>query len=56
MVNTVVVGLGRSGIGAARLLRTSGTNVIVIDSGKGKALERKAADLKNQGIARKSRK
>ena len=51
MVNTVVVGLGRSGIGAARLLKTSGKSVIVIDSGNGEALERKAADLKKQGIA-----
>ncbi len=51
MVNTVVVGLGRSGMGAARLLKTAGRCVAVIDSGNSKDLQDRAAELQQQGIA-----
>ena len=47
----VVVGLGRSGLGAARLLKATGSAVTVIDSGQGERLERKAAQLQAQGIS-----
>ena len=51
MVHTVVVGLGRSGMGAARLLSQSGTAVSVMDSGSGETLEQRAQLLRQQGIA-----
>ncbi len=51
MVNTVVVGLGRSGIGAARLLTAAGHRVAVIDSGDSKELQDRAAELQQQGIS-----
>lgn len=51
MVHTIVVGLGRSGMGAARLLAQSGTAVSVIDSGTGETLEQRAQLLRQQGIA-----
>ncbi|MBM5815789.1 MAG: UDP-N-acetylmuramoyl-L-alanine--D-glutamate ligase [Cyanobacteria bacterium K_Offshore_surface_m2_239] len=47
----VVVGLGRSGKGAARLLRALNWSVIVIESRSGEALEAEAADLRAEGIA-----
>ena len=50
MVHTIVVGLGRSGMGAARLLAQSGTAVSVIDSGTGETLEQRAQLLRQQGI------
>ena len=50
MVHTVVVGLGRSGMGAARLLAQSGTAVTVIDSDTGTALDQRSNLLKQQGI------
>ena len=50
MVNTVVVGLGRSGQGAARLLQATGHAVAVIDSGQGEQLEKKASRLRQQGV------
>ena len=50
MAQTVVVGLGRSGLGAARLLQASGHSVAVIDSGQGELLENKAEALREQGI------
>ena len=51
MGQTVVVGLGRSGQGAARLLNASGNDVTVIDSGQGAALEQRSHQLQQQGIA-----
>ncbi len=48
---TVVVGLARSGIGAARLLHHQGRSVLVIDSQSGPALEAKATALRQCGIA-----
>ena len=50
MVHTIVVGLGRSGMGAARLLAQSGTAVSVIDSGTGETLEQRAQLLRQQAI------
>jgi UDP-N-acetylmuramoylalanine--D-glutamate ligase len=48
---TVVVGLARSGMGAARLLRHLGRSVLVIDSQSGPTLEAKATALRQSGIA-----
>ncbi|MFM2080201.1 MAG: hypothetical protein RLZZ219_883, partial [Cyanobacteriota bacterium] len=48
---TLVLGLGRSGIGAARLLRGSGESVLVLESGSGETLEQRAAALRADGIA-----
>jgi UDP-N-acetylmuramoylalanine--D-glutamate ligase len=47
---TVVIGLGRSGVGAARLLAASGERVRLIESKSNEALERRAADLRREGI------
>jgi UDP-N-acetylmuramoylalanine--D-glutamate ligase len=46
----VVVGLGRSGMGAARLLRAHGHRVILLESRSGEALEAQAAPLRQDGI------
>ena len=48
---TLVLGLGRSGVGAARLLRQRGTAVLLIESGNSEALEAKAEALRREGIA-----
>jgi UDP-N-acetylmuramoylalanine--D-glutamate ligase len=48
---SVVVGLGRSGNGAARLLRALGGPVMVLESRSGEALEAQAAGLRAEGIA-----
>jgi len=47
---TVVVGLGRSGVGAARLLRAGGESVRLIESRRDAALELRAAALAAEGI------
>ena len=47
---TVVVGLARSGIGAAKLLRHRGQSVLVIESQTSPELEAKAAELQQLGI------
>ncbi len=47
---TVVVGLGRSGRGAARLERSLGRSVILLESRSGEALEAQAASLRAEGI------
>jgi UDP-N-acetylmuramoylalanine--D-glutamate ligase len=47
---TVVVGLGRSGIGAARLLRALGQPVCLAESRSGDALAEQAAALEAEGI------
>ncbi|MEX1322712.1 MAG: UDP-N-acetylmuramoyl-L-alanine--D-glutamate ligase [Synechococcaceae cyanobacterium] len=46
----VVIGMGRSGIGAARLLRSLGERVVVMESRGNKELEGQAADLRRLGI------
>ena len=48
---TVVIGLGRSGRGAARLMKALGNEVIVLESRSGGALEAEAANLRSEGIA-----
>ena len=50
MTRTVVVGLGRSGIGAARLLRAQGKTVTVLERLEGDSQTRRARDLIDQGI------
>ena len=50
MDRTIVVGLGRSGIGAARLLHHNGTPVSVIERGQTPQDEDRAAPLRQQGI------
>ncbi len=47
----VVVGLGRSGRGAARLLKALGHGVIVLESRSGAGLEEDAASLRAEGIS-----
>ncbi|MEB3335431.1 MAG: UDP-N-acetylmuramoyl-L-alanine--D-glutamate ligase [Cyanobacteriota bacterium] len=49
--SVVVVGLGRSGRGAARLLHALGRQVTVLESRGGDALELEAAQLREEGIA-----
>jgi UDP-N-acetylmuramoylalanine--D-glutamate ligase len=47
---TVVLGLGRSGIAAARLLRRCGAVVTALDSGESDLLRERAAMLRGEGI------
>ena len=47
----VVLGLGRSGCGAARLLHQRGQAVLVLESGDSSALAQKAEALRAEGIA-----
>ena len=46
----VVLGLGRSGIGAARLLHQRGGSVLVLESGDSPALQERAEALRVEGI------
>lgn len=46
----VVIGLGRSGAGAARLLRNSGQRVLVMESRRTPQLEQQAEALRVQGV------
>lgn len=48
---TVVLGLGRSGLAAARLLRKCGATVTVVDSGESEHLQERADMLRGEGIA-----
>ncbi len=50
MTLSVVVGLGRSGIGAARLLKAQGSEVLILEKAENDACRQKAADLRQQGI------
>lgn len=47
---TVVLGLGRSGMAAARLLRRCGAEVTALDSGDSEVLRERAAKLREEGI------
>ena len=51
MTLQVVLGLGRSGCGAARLLHQRGLKVLVLESGDSPGLQQKAAALRAEGIA-----
>ncbi len=46
----LIIGLGRSGVGAAKLLKALGHEVIVLDSSKNDELLSKAVELRKQGI------
>ncbi|MEY3758342.1 MAG: UDP-N-acetylmuramoylalanine--D-glutamate ligase [Cyanobacteriota bacterium] len=48
---SVVIGLGRSGIGAAKLLHAQGHSVLLLESQTSPELERKAQGLRSLGIA-----
>ena len=48
---TVVLGLGRSGLGAARLLHHRGEPVLVLESGDNPGLQARAETLRREGIA-----
>jgi len=48
---TLVLGLGRSGIGAARLLRSQGHGVLIVESRDNGALRDQAESLASEGIA-----
>ena len=50
MTLSVVVGLGRSGIGAARLLKAQGSEVVVLEKAESDACRRKSVGLRQQGI------
>ncbi|WP_296448642.1 UDP-N-acetylmuramoyl-L-alanine--D-glutamate ligase [Vulcanococcus sp.] len=50
MALQVVLGLGRSGIGAARLLHQRGCSVLVLESGDSPALQQRADALRAEGI------
>ena len=50
MTLSVVVGLGRSGMGAARLLRGQGAEVMVLESSESEECRRRSAELETQGI------
>ena len=47
---TVVLGLGRSGLGAARLLHHLGHGVVVLESGTAEPIRQRAQELEAQGI------
>ena len=48
---TLVLGLGRSGVGAARLLRSQGHGVLIVESRDNAALRAQAENLVSEGIA-----
>jgi UDP-N-acetylmuramoylalanine--D-glutamate ligase len=50
MAFTIVVGLGRSGLGAARLLHHQGQAVVVLERGEGPDQTSSAAQLRAEGI------
>jgi UDP-N-acetylmuramoylalanine--D-glutamate ligase len=50
MTLTIVVGLGRSGLGAARLLHHQGQKVVVLERGTGPDQTSCAATLQAEGI------
>jgi UDP-N-acetylmuramoylalanine--D-glutamate ligase len=46
----LVLGLGRSGLAATRLLQQAGASVTVADSGSGEALQQRAESLRAEGV------
>ncbi len=50
MTRTIVVGLGRSGLGAARLLKQQDCDVVVLENNNNDVLKRTAKTLAEEGI------
>ena len=50
MTRTIVVGLGRSGLGAARLLKQQNRDVVVFERGDNEALQHTSKTLAEEGI------
>ena len=50
MTRTIVVGMGRSGLGAARLLKQQNCDVVVFECGNNDTLKRTAESLNQEGI------
>ena len=50
MTRTIVVGMGRSGLGAARLLKQQNRDVVVFERGDNDALQQIAKTLGQEGI------
>ena len=50
MTLSVVVGLGRSGIGAARLLKAQGSEVVVLEKAESDACRRKSVGLRQRAL------
>ena len=50
MTCTIVVGLGRSGLGAARLLKQQNRDVVVFERGDNEALQHTSKTLAEEGI------
>ena len=50
MTRTIVIGMGRSGLGAARLLKQQNREVVVLERGDNDALQCKAEELAQEGI------
>ena len=50
MTRTIVVGMGRSGLGAARLLKQQDRNVVVLESNNNDVLKDTAKMLAEEGI------
>ena len=51
MTETAVIGLGRSGVAATRLLRSRNVAVYASDAGAGESVSRMAAELEAIGAA-----
>ena len=50
MTRTIVVGMGRSGLGAARLLRQQNRVVVVFERGNNETLQQTSKTLTEEGI------
>ena len=50
MTRTIVIGMGRSGLGAARLLKQQNHDVVVLERGDNNVLKRNAESLDQEGI------
>ncbi len=47
---TIAIGLGRSGIAAARFLKSNGQNVVIFEESRNRSLQKYSEDLRNEGI------
>ena len=50
MTRTIVVGMGRSGLGAARLLKQQNLDVVVFERGDNETLQHTSKTLSEEGI------